>query len=207
MLKKARKERAERLTQRKSGGWATTSQNVLYLVSKLYRLSAEEAAIAEDQNHSRYIFAGLPLLFSAIYSFIIEYEGMLNPQALSHDLLAEKGLADLLERRYGVSGNLLEEFRELTEIRNEIIHPIPLPVGTPDSWPDYLRRVKQQGLLCSTRNPHSDYVMLSQMESHSLFKWAVGITERVYEAVVNSDVTKAASYQHFVHANFKTLFG
>jgi hypothetical protein len=207
MPKKAREERSERLTQRKSGGWATTSQNVLYLVSKLYRLSAEEAAIAQDKIHSRYILAGLPLLFSAMYSFIIEYEAMLNPQPLSHDLLAEKGLADLLERRYGVSSHLLEEFRDLTEIRNEIIHPIPLPVGTSDNWPDYLRRVKQQGLLCSTGSPQSDYLMLSQMESHSLFKWAVGITERVYKAIVNSDATKAASFQRFVHPNFQTLFG
>jgi hypothetical protein len=207
MPNKARAERSERLSQRKSGGWATMSQNLLFVVSKLYRLSAEEAAIAQDQKHSPYIYAGLPLLLSAIYSFIIEYEGMLNSQPLSDDLLAKNGLAVLLEQRYGISGNLLEEFRDLAEIRNEIIHPVPLPVGTSDNWPDYLRRVKRHGLLCSTGDPNADYLMLSQMASHSLFKWAVGITERVYDAIVNSDPTKPASYQHFVQANFRTLFG
>jgi|SRR5579864_4242242 len=207
MPNKAKTERSERLTQRKSGGWATMSQNLLFVVSKLYSLSAEEAAIAQDQKHSRYIYAGLPLLLSAIYSFIVEYEGMLNPQPLSADLLAKNGLAVLLEHRYGISGSLLEEFKDLTEIRNEIIHPIPLPVGTADNWPDYLRRVKQQGLLCSTGDPNADYLMLSQMASHTLFKWAVGITERVYDAILNSDPTKAPSYQRFGQANFRTLFG
>jgi hypothetical protein len=207
MPKKARDERSERLTQRKFGGWGTTSQDLLSVVGKLFHLSAEEAEASQDQNHSRYTYAGLPLLFSAIYSFIIEYEGILNSQPLSDNLLAKSGLADLLERRYGVCGDLLAEFRELNEIRNEIIHPIPLPVGTPDNWPDYLRSVKQQGLLSSTGNPQADYLMLPQMASHNLFKWAVGITEQVYEAIVNSDPAKAASFQRFVHLNFRTLFG
>lgn len=182
------------------------SQNLLFVVSRLYRLSAAEPATAHDQKHSRYIYAGLPLLLSSIHSFIIEYEGMLSSQPLPEDL-AKKELTALLERHYGISGDFLEEFRDLIEIRNEIIHPVPLPVGTLDNWPDYLRRIKQQGLLCSTGDPNADYLMLSQMASHDLFKWAVGITERVYEVIVNSDPSKAASYQHFVHPNFGTLFG
>jgi hypothetical protein len=52
-------------------------------------------------------------------------------------------LPSLTETRYGVSGGLLEELRDLIEIRNEIMHPVPLPVGTAANSPDYLRRVKK----------------------------------------------------------------
>jgi len=160
-----------------------------------------------DKNHSSFAYAGIPLLLSAVQSFVIEYEKMLCLQPLSDALSAPSGLAFLLESRYGVSGNLLDNLRDLIEIRNEIIHPVPLPVGTRDNWPDYLRRVKEKGLLCTSGDPNADYIMFSQIRSHKLFQWAVEITESLYAAIVNSNAAKTPMFQRFLAPNFKTLFG
>ena len=51
-------------------------------------------------------------------------------------------LPEVLSTRYGLSGELLTDFECLCEIRNEIVHPVPLPPGPSDNWPEYLRRVK-----------------------------------------------------------------
>jgi|GEM_PF-1902373 len=207
MLKNGRKERFERLTQRRAGAWETSSQDFLRLAGRLFRMSREEARSSRDQNHSDFTYAGVPLLLAAVQSFIIEYEGMLNLQPLPDELSAPRGLAVLLESRYSVTGDLLEDIRELVEIRNEIIHPVPLPPGTPDNWPDYLRRIKQRGLLSTTGDPKADYIMLSQISSHRLFEWAVEVTKEIYEVIVYSNPDKVLMFEPYLDYNFQTLFG
>ena len=93
------------------------------------------------------------------------------------------------------------------EIRNEIIHPVPLPTGTPDNWPDYLRRVKSKGLLSTTGKPNSDYVMLGQIASHKLFMWAIDVTEGLYKAIIESNPAKVELFRPFLDPNFQMLFG
>jgi len=207
MLKNGRKERSDRLTQRKTGAWGTISQNLLAFAGRQFRMSAEEARSSRDQNHSDFTYAGVPLLLAAVQSFIIEYEGTLNLQPLSDELSAPRGLAVLLESRYGVTGDFLVEVCELIEIRNEIIHPVPLPPGTPDNWPDYLRPVKRRGLLSTTGDPKADYIMFSQVASHRLFEWAVKVTKKIYEAIVYSNPEKVLMFEPYLDYNFQTLFG
>jgi hypothetical protein len=74
-------ERANRITQRKSGVWGTSSQDLLMVVSKLFRLSEQEARSRPDTNTSRYVYAGIPLLLAAAHSFTIEYFLPLNTKA------------------------------------------------------------------------------------------------------------------------------
>jgi len=176
------------------------------VASRLYRLSRDESDLSSDKNHSRFVYAGIPLLLAAIWSFAIEYESIQNlgpvPAELSTDPLVK-----VMQTRYGVSGGLLEDLRDLVEIRNELLHPIPLPPGTPDNWPDYLRRVKQKGLLASTGDPNADYIMFGQIASHRLFAWAVELTKRLYTAVVDSNPAKSPMFQPFLDSNFNALFG
>ena len=102
---------------------------------------------------------------SAANSFAVEFEGILILGPLPAELSTDP-LDKLMETRYSVSGSLLEDLRDLIEIRIEIIYPVPSPAGTPDNWPDYLRYVKQKGLLSSTGDPNADYIMLYQIASH-----------------------------------------
>jgi hypothetical protein len=206
VAKAGRNDRLSRVTEHRSGTWGTVSQDLLHLAAKLFRLSKEESNSRTDKNTSRFVYAGIPLLLAAAHSFAVEYEGMLNLETLPAELSTDP-LAKLMETRYGLSGRLLEDLRDLIEIRNEIIHPIPLPAGTPDNWPDYLRHIKQKGLLSSTGDPNADYIMLAQIASHRLFEWAVGVTRVLYGAIVNSNPTKSHIFQNFLDENFETLFG
>lgn len=201
-----RKDRLNRITQRKSGAWGTISQDILMVASRLYRLSRDESNSSSDKNNSRFVYAGIPLLLAAVWSFAIEYEGIMNLGLVPTELSAEP-LVSVLETRYNVSGKLLEDLRDLVELRNEILHPVPLPTGTPDNWPDYLRRVKWKGLLSSTGDPNADFIMFGQIASHRLFAWAVDVTKCLYAAIINSNSEKIQAFQPFLDHNFKTLFG
>lgn len=206
MTTSGRCDRFGRITSRKSGAWASTSQDLLWVTAKLFRLSSDESRRQADKNNSRFVYAGIPLLLAAVWSFAIEYEGMLNLGSMPPEL-AGNSLADLMRTRYAVSGDLLRNLQDLIEIRNEILHPVPLPTGTQDNWPDYLRHVKQKGLLNTSGDVQSDYVMLGQIASHTLFRWAVDVTKRLYDAIVFSNAAKAPMFESFLDSNFTKLFG
>jgi len=142
---------------------------------------------------------------AAAHSFAIEYEGMASfgplPAALSSGSLVK-----IMQKLYSVSGALLQDLRDLVEIRNEIIHPVPLPPGAPDNWPHYLRRVKEKGLLTTTGDSNADYVLLGQIASHRLFTWAAEVTKGLYAAVIKSNDANAEAFLPFLE-NFKNLFG
>ena len=201
-----RVDRIDRITERKSGSWGTSSQHVLALVAKLFRFSEQDASSALDRNTSRYVYAGIPLLLAAAYSFVIEYEGILNVGSMPANLSTGEPLVKILEG-YGAASELLTELQDLVEVRNEIIHPVPLPAGTPDNWPDYLRRIKQKGLLSTTGDPAADYILMSQIASHRLFKWAVDVTKSVYSVIVYSNPQKTSMFLPILDYNFETLFG
>jgi hypothetical protein len=109
--------------------------------------------------------------------------------------------------RYGATSNLLADLGYLVEIRNEIIHPVPLPTGTPDNWPEYLRKIKRKGLLSTTGDPDADYIMMSQIASHRLFRWAIDVTKQVYAVIVHSNPAKITMFLPILDQNFGALFG
>lgn len=200
-----RRDRQERLQQWRSGSWGTISTDLICLVERLFKLSKADAAASEDGNLSKFVYAGIPLLLAALRSFIIEQEsiGRLTPPPLEVD---RDNLIELLRSRYGVTELLLEEVRLLGEIRNEIIHPNPLPPGTPDNWPAYLRKIKECGLLTSTGRPDGDYIMYGQIASHRLFVWAVRVTRETFQAIANSEAMRGKQVQGFVD-NFDAFEG
>src|ERR1039457_3171453 len=186
------RDREDRLTDRNPGQWATSSQDYLLVVSKLFALSWREAKRYANGNWSGYLYAGIPLLISSIHAFMVEYENMLRPKS---DLTKILDPPAILERRYGVAGSLLDDFKDLYEIRNELMHPAHLPPGTPDNWPEYLRRIKDIGLLNTTGRSDGDHHLLGQIASHRLFRWAMGIANRVFQAIVQREPPRAPLYQ------------
>lgn len=200
-----RTDRSCRIAERKSGGWGSSSQDLLYLAARLFRLSRDESSSRPDRNNSRFVYAGIPLLLGSTYSFAIEYEGFMNLCPVPTELIKDN-LVRIMKERYGVSGDLLQDLRDLVQIRHEIIHPIPLPVGTRDNWPNYLRRVKEKGLLNTSGDPNADYILLGQIASHRLFTWAVEVTKSLYVAIINSNPAKAPACLPFL-GNFNTFYG
>ena len=182
-----RKDRKERLLQPK-GGWAgTTSTDFFHLVNKLCERARAEAK-SLDGNTSSYVWAALPILLSGLWATVIEQEAMFLHQRKPDRvqvLIDVQYLPDQFVRLYGLSGELLDDLKILVDLRNEIIHPAHLPTGTPDNWPDSLRAFKQRGLLSSTGDLRSDYLMLEQMKSLRLLEWALAVVERLRSIVLN----------------------
>jgi hypothetical protein len=176
----------------KHGGWAgSSSQDYLHLAHLLFRHSKAYAAQCPGGNCSRYTWAALPILLSALQALVVEYEFILNPLATAKpsDINRNEFVA-----RYKISGELLENFKDLIELRNEVLHPAHVPTGTPDNWPAYLARIKKLGVLESTGAPDHDYVLLSQIASHRLFEWAVQVTRGLYQVVIENDPQRRALF-------------
>jgi hypothetical protein len=190
------KDRVERVKQRKTGQWSTVSSDLLFLASRLYKLSEKEAQASIDGRSSKMVFAGIPLLLSSLTSLIIECESIGVVTAPAVEPL--EPLSHVLSTRYGLSGEMLKDFECLCEIRNEIVHPVPLPPGTSDNWPEYLRRVKNKKVTIEHPEPNVHYTFFAQMASHDLFAWSVFVTYHAYEAVIHSFPDRGGLLQFFL---------
>ena len=196
------KDRVERVKLRKTGQWSTVSSDLLFLASKLYKLSEKEAQASKDGRGSKMVFAGIPLLLSSITSLIIECESIVVVTAPAVEPL--EPLPRVLSTRYGLSGELLKDFECLCEVRNEIVHPVPLPPGTSDNWPEYLRRVKNKKITIEHPDQNVHYTFFAQMASHDLFAWSVFVTYHAYQAIIHSFPERGGLLQFFLtnFANF-----
>ncbi len=165
------KDRVERVNQSKTGQSSTVSSDSQFPASRLYKPSEKEAQASEDGKSSKMVFAGIPLLPSSLTSLIIECERIGAVTAPAVEPL--EPLPKVLGTRYGLSGGLLKEFECLCEIRNEIVQPVLLPTGTTDSWPEYLRRVKNKKITIKHPEPRVRYTFLAHMASRDLFARSV----------------------------------
>src|SRR5262249_6423511 len=82
-------------------------------------------------------------------------------------------------RRYRIPGRLQRDLRLLVEVRHEIVHPAHRPMGSSINTPLYLATLRKRGLLQSTNNSKLDYVWLSQLQSHKLFRWSFQTVEEL----------------------------
>ncbi len=192
-----KKQRDERLTTDFPGVMGSSSADFMRLVRLLYGHSAEYAA-AHDGNVTPYTLAAIPMLFSALRCFVIEYESHWpsNSEALS-DLKDIGDIGRILDR-YGVEDPLRTEAFFLREIRNEILHPVHRPTGTKDNWPGSLREVKNMGVLQSSGLPDADYIMMAQMGSHRLFGFACGVVRDIVSTIIASDRRKQSFFLPFL---------
>ena len=194
MSRHGTQDRKRRLEHRYVGQGASSSQDLLVLVARLFELSKRSAARA-DGNWSTFTYAGLPMLLAALQALVVEYEHLLNPGGPT--VPADINRPEFVEQ-YRIPENLASDLDDLIELRNEIMHPAHVPTGTSDNWPEYLRRVKNLGLLNSTGTPNGDYDLLGQIASHRLFEWAIGVTRSLYEVVILSDSRRTPLFVEFL---------
>jgi len=135
------------------------------------------------------------MLLAALQALVVEYEHLLNPGGPT--VPADINRPEFVEQ-YRIPENLASDLDDLIELRNEIMHPAHVPTGTSDNWPEYLRRVKNLGLLNSTGTPNGDYDLLGQIASHRLFEWAIGVTRSLYEVVILSDSRRTPLFVEFL---------
>jgi hypothetical protein len=144
------------------------------------------------------------MLLSSLRCLVVECASSPPVDADALDELAAPDDFGKMLTRYRVENPLRSEALLLQEVRNEIIHPVHRPTGTPDNCPDYLLPLKNQGLFQSTGKVDSDYIFLSQLQSHRLLEWACRVTRDLAARVLQSDPAKIAVLGDFI-ANYSSL--
>lgn len=186
-----RKSRKSRLVENNSGAWGSSSQDFVRLANLLFAHSLAYAKQA-DGNCSIYAFSGIPTLFSALRCLLIEVNASMysactdSPQRVEM-VKIEKTNNDiqLILDHYPVSENLREKLKLLVQVRHEIIHPAHRPSREKNNTPSYLSQLRQEDLLQSSGN-ESDYIWLSQLQSHKLFRWAFQVVEETVQVILST---------------------
>jgi hypothetical protein len=173
--KDGRTSRRVRTAVPHSGAWASSSQDFARLATLLYGHSKRYSE-QHDGNVSIYALAGIPVLFSALHALLIELSsGIYSDLALDLDALGTLAITandvTFIVDNYTVPRELREDLEMLAEVRHEIVHPSHRPGPERHNTPAYLVRLRDQALLQSTGN-EIDYVWISQLQSHKLFRWA-----------------------------------
>jgi len=134
-----------------------------------------------------YALAGIPVLLSTLRALLIEANrGMYG---LGENRGSLKRLASEPNEIKLISENYLQwpknlELSLLYEVRNEIVHPAHTPSGAKHNTPDPMLLLRELNLLQSTSSETSDYVWISQLQSHRLFRWAFQFSELVAGKVI-----------------------
>ena len=171
-----RESRRSRVTEDNSGAWGSSSQDFVRLASLLFERSAIYAKNAGG-NCSIYTLAGIPMLFSALRCLLIElHSGMLNATRCDAAVLTKfaesaNDVRVIIECYPTLPVDLRENLQLLLDVRHEIVHPAHRPGPEKDNTPTYLSSLRKAGLLQST-DVEIDYIWLSQLQSHRLFRWA-----------------------------------
>ena len=193
-----RADRSARLLENRSGAWGSSSADFMRVVHLLFAHSRDYAARI-DGNCSPYALAAIPMLLSSLRCLVVEYASYPPTDSPMLDALTETNDFGKILERYLIDDPLRSESLLLQELRNEIIHPAHRPSGTPDNWPEYLRVLKEKGVLQSTGRKDSDYIFFSQLQSHRLFAWSWRVTRDIVERVLQSDPRKALMLGDFLH--------
>ena len=182
---RGRQDRNNRLGGTRKGGVVSSHVDFLVLIERLRRHSIEYAK-QHDGNISPYALAAIPLMISMIRALVIDCEVMTLKPELNLECLRRDGDIRAVLERYGIQGDLRKDAEYLVEIRNEIVHPTHISLDSKDNWPEYLRAIKDAGLLNSTNRDDSDYDFFHQLNSHRLLEWAMGVTWNVSREILVS---------------------
>jgi hypothetical protein len=193
-----RSDRNSRLTENRAGAWGSSSADFMRLVHLQFAHSREYAARI-DGNCSPYALSAIPMLMSSLRCLVVEYASYPPTDSAMLDALTEANDFVAILDRYRIDDPLRSEALLLQEIRNEITHPAHRPSGTPDNWPEYLRALKERRVLQSTGRKDSDYILLSQLQSHRLFTWSWQVTRDMVERILLSDPRKSPALGDFLY--------
>jgi hypothetical protein len=193
-----RTDRDGRLIENRSGSWGSSSADFMRLVRLQFQQSRSYAERL-DGNCTPYTLSAIPMLSSSLRCLVVEYASFLPTDAAMLQALTKPSDFAMILKGYAIEDPLRSDALLLQEIRNEIIHPAHRPSGTHDNWPEYLRSLKEKGLLQSTGGGDSDYTFFSQLQSHRLFAWSWRVTRDVVERILLSDARKMAALGNFLH--------
>jgi hypothetical protein len=196
-----RKKRTARLRNRQPGSWGTISTMYFDIVDKVFRESA--SAAGEDQTQpSRWVYAGLPMLIAGFEGFLIEHQHLLKE---NRELQTFAGIHDLSKvlKLYPLPDDLRRDMEALIELRNQILHPSPVPFGEP-GWPDSLERLRLHKVL-DGNTPQSGADVLALLANHRVFIWAVEKCAETLDVVTASDADRSWMFRQLAGNLWRVL--
>jgi hypothetical protein len=196
-----RKQREARLRNRQSGGWGTTSAMYFDAVKKVFQES-EKTAASGPAKSSCWVYAGLPILIAGVEAFLIEHQHLLNDSSNTQTLAGIATPKEVLGL-YPLPDELRHDFEALVEIRNQVVHPSPLPFGRPE-WPDSLQRLRTQKVL-DGNTPQSGADVLALLANHQVFAWAVEKCAEALDVVAESDRERASMFHGLANNLWQVL--
>jgi hypothetical protein len=185
-----RKQREARLRKPKQGSWGTTSATYFHSVHDVFRES-QKAAAASPTKSSRWVYVALPVLMAGLEAFLIEHQRLLS-NSTRKKLAGVDGVREVL-MQYQLPDELRLDIEALVEVRNQIIHPAPVPFGKPE-WPKSLQRLRDRKVLDGP-TPQSGTDVLALLASHRLLEWAVERCAEALEMVADFDPERAWMFQ------------
>jgi len=90
---------------------------------------------------------------------------------------------------YPLTDERRQDLEALIEIRNQIVHPSPVPFGRPE-WPESLQRLRDRKVL-DGNTPQSGTYALALLASHGVFEWAVERCAEALDVVADSDAERS----------------
>ena len=196
-----RKQREVRLRNRQSGSWGTTSAMYFHSVHEVFRES-EKAAAASPTKSSRWVYAGLPVLMAGVEAFLIEHQHLLKDSSRIQTLAGINNVREVL-KLYPLPDELRRDLEALIEIRNQIVHPSPLPFGKA-AWPESLQRLRDQTVLDGNA-PQSGADVLALLASHRVFEWAIERCAEMLDAVADSDAERSWMFHQLADNLWRVL--
>lgn len=185
------KDRKERLLTPKIGSRGSQSTTFIMLLDDLITHAINDAK-SRDGNITTYSLAIIPMLFSAFRCFIIETASFIDlDQKLLNKQTSGSDFVKTL-KHFNINKKLLKDSELLQHIRHEIMHPANMPTGTDDNLPDYLRVLKENALLNSTKN----YDLLEQICSLKLIAWACTLMSEVVDQIVLTCEVDTSRHYH-----------
>jgi hypothetical protein len=190
------KQRKDRISNPQNGGWGTTSTTYFYVVSQVFTES-EKASSGDPERRSQWVYAGLPVLLAGVEAFLIAHQHLLKDSSGIAALAGVVPLKNVL-KHYPLGDVLQTDMEALIEIRNQIVHPSPLPFGTAE-WPASLKRLHDLQVV-DGNTPQSGADALMLLGSHRVLEWAVEKCAQALVAVADSDPERAWMFHR--HADY-----
>jgi hypothetical protein len=191
-----RKQREDRIRNRRNGGWGTTSSTYFYTVHQVFEQS-EKASQSDPEKRSVWVYAGLPVLLAGVEAYLIQHQHLLKDSSGMKVLAGVDQLKEVV-KLYPLSAELQADIEALIEIRNQIVHPSPLPFGQPE-WPASLKRLHELKVI-EGNTPESGANALAMLGTHRVFEWAVERCAQALDLVADSDPDRAWMFHR--HAEY-----
>jgi len=196
-----RSQRETRLLNRESGSWGTTSAMYFGTVQAVFRESAKAVA-GNPQRSSRWVYAGMPVLMAGVEAFLIEHQHLLKDSSGSKTVAGVDPVRGVL-KLYPLPDELRRDLEALVEIRNQIVHPSPVPFGKP-AWPQSLQRLRDWKVL-DGKTPQSGMDVLDLLASHRMFEWAVERCAEALDVIADSDAERSWMFHQLAENLWRVL--